>query len=532
MRLAIAQIDAVVGDISGNLRRALEAVGRAEEAGAALTLLPELALTGYPPEDLLHKQHFVHDNLEALREMAAGSRQAVVVGFVDRGDGRLHNSAALCRGGEVVRVYHKRRLPNYGVFDERRYFEPGTDECIVGIEGEAAALTVCEDVWVPELVAEAVTGGSSVVVNISASPFHMGKGVRREEMLSRRARDNGVWLAYCNLVGGQDELVFDGRSAVFSPEGEVVARARSFEEDLLVVDLPPGARSAVGRIEPVPAGEEEVYAALRLGLGDYIRKNGFTDAVLGLSGGVDSSLTAVLAADTLGASHVHGVLMPSPFSSEGSLVDARALADNLGIDTFELPIGPAYEEALSTLRPVFQDRPFDVAEENLQARIRGLLLMGLSNKFGWIVLATGNKSELSVGYSTLYGDLVGGFAPIKDVLKTQVYDLSRWRNSLGAVIPEATLSKVPSAELRPGQTDRDTLPSYEVLDAILRGYVEEDHSPEEIVGHGNDEETVLRVTRMVDAAEYKRRQGPLGIKITPKAFGRDRRMPVTNRYGR
>ena len=533
MRLAIAQIDTTVGDIDGNTRRILDALDRAAGERATLTLLPELAVTGYPPEDLLAKDHFVDDNLMAVERIAGGSGHLAIVGFVDRVGDALYNAMAVCGNGRVLKTYHKRRLPNYGVFDEERYFEPGTGEGLFEIAGELWGLTICEDVWAPEPVAEAVGLGAGMVLNISASPFHAGKGDEREAMLAERASEHGVWLAYCNLVGGQDELVFDGRSLVVSPAGEVVARAVSFEEDLLLVEFDTKGRLGSAERSSESLGPtEEVYRALTLGLADYIRKNGFTDVVVGLSGGIDSALTAAVAADALGPDRVHGVLMPSRYSSEGSLTDARALAENLGIDAVEIPIETPFSSLLDSLEPVFAGAEPDVTEENLQARVRGTLLMALSNKHGWLVLATGNKSELSVGYSTLYGDMVGGFAPLKDVFKTRVYELARWRNEGGVVIPEAIIGKAPSAELRPDQTDQDSLPPYDALDAILEAYVERDLSPEAIVAEGRDADTVVRVSRMVDAAEYKRRQGPLGIKITPKAFGRDRRMPVTNRYGR
>ena len=533
MRLALAQVDAAVGDIEGNAALAIRRIEAAEEQGAELVLLPELVLTGYPPEDLLARDGFVEDNLFALQQVAARCTGTAMLGFVDRGeDGVLYNAAALCAGGRVTGVYHKRRLPNYGVFDEARYFVPGDEEGLVEIGSEPFGMTVCEDVWVPDLVAEDASSGARFVLNISASPFHTQKGSDREEMLRGRCRESGVWMAYCNLVGGQDELVFDGRSVVIAPSGEIVARAKSFEEDLLLVDVDLEGDARPGRVEPMTGGLAEVYDALRLGLRDYLRKNGFTDVVLGLSGGIDSSLTATLAADTLGREHVHGVLMPSMYSSEGSLTDARQLAANLGIDMRELPIGPAYDAFLKILEPSFDELPFDITEENIQARVRGMLLMALSNKFGWIVLATGNKSELSVGYSTLYGDMVGGFAPIKDVFKTRVYELARWRNGWpgGAAIPQESIDKPPSAELRPGQTDQQSLPPYELLDGILRRYVEEDASRADIVAAGYDTSAVERVCRLVDAAEYKRRQGPMGIRVTPKAFGKDRRMPITNRY--
>lgn len=534
MRVALCQVDVTVGDIDGNVARVLEAVAAAEAAGADFTLLPELALTGYPPEDLLGKDHFVEDNLDALERVAAACMHATVVGFVDRAPGgTLHNAAALCGNGRVLRVYRKRRLPNYGVFDERRWFEAGTEPGLVEFGGEMLALSICEDVWAPEIPAEVASLGARVLFNISASPFHTGKGAEREEMLSARARESGLWLAYCNLVGGQDELVFDGRSCVVSPAGEVVARAAAFEPDVLVADFAPAGRLGAGeRLEPLVEGPEEIWRALEVGLRDYVRKNGFERVVVGLSGGVDSALTVTLACDALGPANVTGALMPSRYSSAHSVSDARALAGSLGLDTVEIPIEGPFSAFEAALAEVFAGREADVTEENLQARVRGTLLMALSNKFGWLVLATGNKSELSVGYSTLYGDMVGGFAPIKDVLKTEVYELARWRNSAdsGPVIPEGTLSKAPSAELRPDQTDQDVLPPYDVLDDILRAYVERDASAEEIVASGHDEATVTRVCRMVDNAEYKRRQGPMGIRVTVKAFGRDRRMPMTNAY--
>jgi NAD+ synthase (glutamine-hydrolysing) len=532
LRVALAQIDVIVGDIEGNATRIVDALRVAQAQGARLVLVPELSLTGYPPEDLLVKDHFVDENLAALERVAATCvGVAAVVGFVDR-DGRgLHNAAALCRGGAVEMTYHKRRLPNYGVFDEERYFEPGSALAVFDLDSVRVALSICEDVWTAESAAEAACAGTRLLVNISASPFDVGKGAEREEMLAGRARDNGLWVAYCNLVGGQDELVFDGRSVVISPDGEVVGRAAAFAPDLLVVDIPEGdAVSSAGRVEPRLDGDEEVYRALVLGLSDYMGKNGFTDVVLGLSGGIDSALTAAIATDALGPEHVHGVMLPSRYSSAGSVRDALALCGNLAIGYVELGIEPAFQSILDTLAEPLRDLPPDATEENIQARVRGTLLMALSNKFGWIALATGNKSELSVGYSTLYGDMVGGFAPIRDVYKTRVWELARWRNRDGVVIPVESIDKAPSAELRAGQLDSDSLPPYETLDRILHRYIEQDMSRGAIVAEGFDADVVARVARMVDAAEYKRRQGPLGIRITPKAFGKDRRMPVTNRY--
>jgi len=533
MRVALAQIDVTVGDVQGNTKLILETVARADAAGAGFTLFPELVITGYPPEDLLAKAHFVESNLDALEMIAAACGQATFVGFVDRVDGVLYNAVAMCGNHRILSIYHKRRLPNYGVFDEQRYFEPGAEAGLLELGGTLFAPTICEDIWVPDIAEEVAGLGAGVIFNVSASPYHIGKGGERERMLASRAADNGVWLAYCNLVGGQDELVFDGRSAIFSPSGEVVARAASFAEDFVIAEFTPGSKlGAAAHLLSVPEPDAEVYGALTVGLRDYVIKNGFTDAVIGLSGGIDSALTAALAVDALGAEHVHGVMMPSRYSSAGSVEDSKELASRLGIDLIELPIEDAFHAFEETLSPVFAGLGTDVTEENLQARVRGTLLMALSNKFGWLVLATGNKSELSVGYSTLYGDMVGGFAPLKDVFKTRVYELARWRNAQenGSVIPEATLTKPPSAELRPGQTDQDSLPPYDTLDAILAMYVEGDRSVDDIVAEGHERAIVERVARMVDAAEYKRRQGPLGIKITPKAFGKDRRMPVTNRF--
>jgi NAD+ synthase (glutamine-hydrolysing) len=534
MRVALAQINTTVGDIPGNVGRILSAVSNAEAQGAGFTLLPELAVTGYPPEDLLHKEHFVEENLDALETVAMGCHHMTLVGFVDRWEGKLYNAMALCGNGQVLQRYYKRRLPNYGVFDEERYFAPGEGPGLMELGGDLFANTICEDIWVPELAAEAAGLGANVVFNISASPFHVGKGTEREEMLVQRARDNNVWLAYCNLVGGQDELIFDGRSVVISPLGEVVARGASFAEDLVIADFTPGARlGASADMRPLITGTAEVYQAIELGLHDYAAKNGFSDVVFGLSGGIDSALVAAIAADALGAEHVHCVLMPSRYSSPGSVSDSIELAENLGIHVLELPIDSAFQAFLDTLESPFQGTEPGVAEENLQARVRGTLVMALSNKFGWLPLATGNKSELAVGYSTLYGDMVGGFAPIKDVFKTHVYDLAKWRNgqSKNPVIPQAIIDKAPSAELRPNQVDQDSLPPYPVLDAILKHYVEKDDSADDIIGMGFPADIVARVIKMTDSAEYKRRQGPVGVKITPKAFGKDRRMPITNRFG-
>ncbi|MBN2247561.1 MAG: NAD+ synthase [Coriobacteriia bacterium] len=529
MRIALAQIDVTVGDIDGNLERCLDAVACA--ADADLVVLPELALTGYPPEDLLARAGFVEYAEDAVQRFAERATRPAVVGFVERGERGIHNAAALVGGGMISAIYRKRLLPNYGVFDEERYFEAGDADVIVTIAGTPCAITICEDIWHPATVERLASSGARVVLNLSASPYHRGKGGERESMLRLRAVANGVWVAYCNLVGGQDELVFDGRSMVFAPDGTLVARAEAFAEDDVCAEV--GAdtvRPLTGAIAAAPVAAEELYRALVLGLADYCGKNGFTDVVLGLSGGIDSALVAAVAADALGPAHVHGVLMPGPYSSAGSVDDALALAVSLGIDKRTLPIGGPLDAFLETLRPSSGDLGRTLTEENLQARVRGTLLMALSNTNGWLVLATGNKSELAVGYSTLYGDMAGGYAPIKDVFKTNVYELARWRNRDGEVIPRATIDKPPSAELRPDQTDQDSLPPYDELDAILLGYIEQDRSVDDLLASGHDAAAVERVVRMVDAAEYKRRQAAPGTRVTAKAFGRDRRMPITNAY--
>ena len=573
MRIALAQINTVVGDVWGNVERATDALGRAVEEGADLVAFPELTMTGYPPEDLLLRPSFIEENLEALHDFSRRVPEGVAaaVGFVDL-DGDLYNGCAIVSGGEILHRYHKRYLPNYGVFDENRYFREGEGAPVVRLDGSLVGVSVCEDIWYPGGPArEQALGGATVLLNISASPYHRLKGDSRERMLSVRASDYGCYVVFCNLVGGQDELVFDGRSAVLDPGGNVIARAKQFEEDLLLVDLHPeealfhrlhdprprkenpdqvpvivevparkdGARVASRlehhgepRVEPTLPEEGEALEALVHGLGDYFRKNGFSRAVLGLSGGIDSSLAAYVAAKALGPENVTGVLMPSRYTTELSNTDAAALAKNLGVDTQVVPIGPAFDAYGAMLEGAFRGLPEDVTEENLQSRIRGNILMALSNKFGWIVLSTGNKSEMSVGYSTLYGDMAGGFAVIRDVPKTLVYRVCQHINEIEGreVIPDSVLQKEPSAELREDQRDVDSLPPYEVLDPILQAYIEEDKGIGEIVASGFDEEDVRRVVKLVDAAEYKRRQAPTGIKVTSRSFGRDRRMPITNRY--
>ncbi|HLL57167.1 MAG TPA: NAD+ synthase [Rubrobacteraceae bacterium] len=570
MKVALAQIDTVVGDVWGNVEKAADVLAQAVEGGAELVAFPELTTTGYPPEDLLLRPSFIRDNQRALEEFAGEVPEGVAaaIGFVDL-NGDLYNACAVISGGEILHRYHKRYLPNYGVFDENRYFREGSGAPILKVGRNLVGLSVCEDIWYPGgPPREQALGGAGVLLNVSASPYHRLKGASRERMLGVRASDHGCYVIFCNLVGGQDELVFDGRSAVFDPEGTVIARAKQFEEDLLFVEIhpeeaifhrlhdprprkedpdhppeivelglpePETLEESAGiehRVEPQLSEEGEVLEALTLGLGDYFRKNGFSRAVLGLSGGIDSAFGAAVAARALDPENVTGVLMPSKYTSDASNTDARALVKNLGIDSQEIPIGPAFDAYREMLEESFKGLPEDETEENIQSRVRGNILMALSNKFGWIVLSTGNKSETSVGYSTLYGDTAGGFSVIRDVPKTLVYRVCQHINEIEGreVIPDSILAKEPSAELREDQRDVDSLPPYEVLDPILEAYIEEDKGISEIVAAGFDEEDVRRAVQLVDRAEYKRRQAPTGIKVTARSFGRDRRMPITNRY--
>lgn len=574
LRIGLAQINTIVGDIEGNAKKIVDKIELAKQMGADIVAFPELALTGYPPEDLLFKPHFVARNKQVLNELAryVSKSLVAVVGFVDQ-DSDIYNAAAILHNGKVVAIYHKNYLPNYGVFDEFRYFQRGDRALVVMLNDIRVGITICEDIWYPGGPArlEALVCDAQVLVNISSSPYHSGKLSWRERMLSVRANDNLAAVAYVNLVGGQDELVFDGASLIVNEQGEVVARAKQFEEDFLIADLDlnniersrlrdPRRRQdkkAIGdevferievvkldfdKHEPKPFVERrieehldsvaEVYHALVVGTRDYLVKNKITDAVIGLSGGIDSSLVCCIAVDALGPEHVTGVLMPGPYSSDHSLQDARALAENLGINYLIIPIDDVFQSFLNCLKPVFKDLPFDVTEENLQARIRGMILMALSNKFGWLVLTTGNKSESSTGYCTLYGDTAGGFAVIKDVYKTLVYELAEYVNRKAGkeIIPHRVFTKAPSAELRPNQTDQDKLPPYPLLDSILKAYVEEDRSVSEIISMGYDESTVRMVAWMVDSNEYKRRQLAPGPKVTHRAFGKDRRLPMTNRF--
>jgi NAD+ synthase (glutamine-hydrolysing) len=595
MRLGLCQMNATVGDIAGNAERIRAGMRNAAAAGAELVLFPELALTGYPPEDLLLKEHFLADAAAALQGLAADAREVVaVVGFPERAED-VYNAAAILADGRVHAIYRKVYLPNYGVFDEQRYFQSGAGGAVIDLAGGRLGVTVCEDIWEPGPPAsEEALAGATLILNISASPYHAGKGSERERMFAQRARDNLACVAFCALVGGQDELVFDGHSCVIDHTGATIARAAQFREELLICDVDleaaaaarlrdpsqrPAARrserraqllpalpdatrqdpdatrqaSVAGAVggplnEPLAPVEAEVYGALMLGLRDYVHKNGFAHVVLGLSGGIDSALVACLAADALGHERVSAAIMPSPYSAAATQADARALAAALGLRSHELPIESVMHAYEQTLAHEFAQREPDLTEENLQARIRGNLLMALSNKFGWLVLTTGNKSEMSVGYSTLYGDLAGGFAVIKDVPKTLVYRLCEWRNAPAGArapralagpdappaitqpIPVSILERAPSAELRHDQRDEDSLPPYALLDRILEGYVELDQSREQLIAQGLPAHEVDRTIRLVDLAEYKRRQAPPGIKISARAFGRDRRMPITNRY--
>ncbi len=567
LRIAACQINTVVGDLQGNARRILDALDQAEAAGADVALFPELAVTGYPPEDLLLKPGFVDDNVKVLRHLASRtSRCAAVIGFVDPALD-LYNAAAVCAGGEVRGVYRKRLLPNYAVFDEQRYFTAGSEPLqLYVIGGVRVGISICEDVWSPAgPMSQQAAGGAELILNINASPYHAGRVAERERMLATRAADASCGLVYVNQVGGQDELVFDGASAVFDASGELVASAPQFEEALLTVDievqpvfrkrlLDPRGRTSAQALPVVVVSEvcrhqqdrcpptlavpldraDEVYRALVLGTRDYARKNGFTDVVLGLSGGIDSSLVTVIAADAVGPDRVHAVALPSQYSSEGSITDAEKLAANLGIDLRTIPIEAAQAAMVELLAPSFAGHEEDITEENLQGRIRATLLMALANKFrSWLVLICGNKSELAVGYTTIYGvDMAGGFAVIKDVTKTAVYELAAARNRLAGydLIPQSVLDKAPSAELRPGQRDDQSLPPYEVLDPIVTAYVEGDQTAEDLIEAGHDADLVRHLTRLIDVAEWKRRQAPVGVRVTAKAFGRDRRMPITNGY--
>jgi NAD+ synthase (glutamine-hydrolysing) len=568
MRLALAQMNTIVGDLDGNRARIVERLAEAREAGAELVLFPELAVTGYPPEDLLLRPGFLRAAAESLEAIAGETKGIAALVGTPHLDRDLFNACAVCVDGEVKAIYHKQFLPNYGVFDEDRYFQAGRELVLLRCGETLIGPTICEDIWQPGPPAtDLALAGAHVVANISASPFHLGKGVEREDMLATRARDNSCWIVFVNAVGAQDELIFDGHSLVLDEEGQIVARGPAFEEALLIVDVdaatavsrrlrdarrralarargelpnppvvevperdPPGSIEPV--VEPTLDELEQMRRALELGLGDYVEKNGFHDVVLGLSGGIDSALTAALAAETLGPERVHCVSMPSRYSSAETQSDAKRVAETLGVHYQEIPIEPIVEAVTGALTPVFAGTDPGIAEENVQARVRGLLVMALSNKFGWLALATGNKSELSVGYATLYGDMAGGFALLKDVYKTDVFRLARHLNERAGreLIARSVIDRAPSAELRPGQRDEDSLPPYAELDRVLEAYVELDSSLEELASDGFDPGVVERAVALIDRAEYKRRQAPPGVKLRPKAFGRDRRTPITNRW--
>lgn len=546
VRVGLAQVNPTVGDLVGNVALILREYATAAGAGCDIVAFPELSITGYPPEDLVLKPGFLADNMRALNTVveATGNCMAVV-GFVDSvavqvegGEERiLFNAAAVAQNGKILGVYRKQLLPNYSVFDEERYFTPGPSiQDIFSCNGIPFAVSICEDLWVGDPTQQQAQQGAKLCISINGSPFHRNKPTQRDELVSSRARSNGVVVAYVNQIGGQDELVFDGGSLVADAHGVIQARASSFSEDLVVCDISASGDvvcvSAQGEANTASSELERVHAALVLGTRDYVKKNGFTDVVIGLSGGIDSALVAAIAVEALGAEHVHGVSMPSRYSSDGSKDDALVLAQNLNIACQSVPIEPAFAAYLSMLEESFAGKAEDLTEENLQSRVRGMILMALSNKHGWMVLTTGNKSELAVGYFTLYGDSVGGFAIIKDVLKTTVYELCEWINERAgkSLIPRAIIDKAPSAELRPDQRDDQSLPAYEVLDAILEMYVEFDLTASDIIARGYDEVLVRRIARLVDMNEYKRRQCPPGVRVSTKAFGKDRRLPITNRY--
>ncbi|MFH1441693.1 MAG: NAD+ synthase [Candidatus Omnitrophota bacterium] len=553
LRVSIAQINFIVGDLEGNAVKIKKYISQAQEIDSDIVCFPELALTGYPPEDLLIKPKFIQDNIDLLKDIVKSTKDiTAIVGFVDRDSKGIYNAAAVIYNGRIKGIYRKIHLPNYGVFDEVRYFKPGNQAEVFNYKGIIFGVNICEDIWhLGGPAASQAKRGAKLIININSSPFHAGKVKQRENIISKQAKDNKVGIVYANLIGAQDELVFDGQSMAVDQQGKIIGRAEAFKEQLFSLDLElqvpkPKNKSgiinishglikkekkAISIIFAEPLEEiREIYQALVLGLRDYVFKNGFKKVVVGLSGGIDSALVLTLAVDALGKDNVNAVFMPSRFSSHESEIDANQLANNIGLKLLNIPIEDIYKIYLEILRPVFEGVKENITEENLQARIRGNILMALSNKFGWLVLTTGNKSEMSTGYATLYGDMAGGFAVIKDVFKTLVYKLARYRNSISPVIPERIIVKAPTAELKPNQKDSDTLPAYEVLDKILKYYIEEDKNWSKIISMGFNRETVTKVLTMVDKSEYKRRQSPPGIKITPKAFGRDRRMPITNGY--
>jgi NAD+ synthase (glutamine-hydrolysing) len=542
MKIALAQINPTVGNLEGNAQKIIEYIGKAKKQGSELVVFPELAITGYPPEDLLLKPQFITDNINALKKIVKASKGiSVYIGFVDRKgpstrlrraqssrSGRrndLFNAGAFINNGKVIEIYHKNNLPNYGVFDEKRYFKEGTKASVVSFKGVKLGLGICEDIWVEDgPYKNEARAGAKIILNINASPYHVGKIGEREKVLAKRAKATKAHVVYVNMVGGQDELVFDGGSMVFNNKGKLIASASQYKEELLIVD------EKGGRIAPKPARLSEIYEALIMGVRDYVEKNKFGGVIIGISGGIDSALTAVIARDALGSSRIHTIFMPSEYTAQQSLDDSISVTNNLGVKMDVIPIKDVFSQYLSTLAPNFRGKPANIAEENLQARIRGNILMALSNKFGWLVLNTGNKSETSTGYCTLYGDMAGGFSVLKDIPKTLVYKLVNWRNRKKTVIPQSIIDRPPTAELKPGQLDQDTLPPYEVLDPIIKAYVEDNKSVQQIITKGFDKATVSKVISMIDRSEYKRRQSAPGTRISHRAFGKDWRLPITNQY--
>ena len=547
MRIALSQINVTVGDIDGNIDRILQCIKSARDLGVNLIAFPELCITGYPPEDLVFKKQFVDDNLTALQSVISASRNiCVVIGYIDKDTDAIYNAAAIIEHQTLISTYRKMVLPNYGVFDEQRYFTPGNEPTIFNVNGVKTAINICEDIWSDDgPIKYQRKSGSKLLININASPYHRGKREERETLLCKKASENNLAIAYVNLVGGQDELVFDGTSVIVSPEGEVLARASQFSEDNLVFDIsleenPNTKKCKVSNFNLAKDSKaknkepmedlEEVYAALVTGTKDYVKKSGFEKVIVAISGGIDSALVATIAVDALGSENVVGLSMPSRYSSEGSVTDSELLAKNLGIDLLKTSIEPVFSEYLATLKGLFKKAKPNIAEENLQSRTRGTLVMAMSNKFGWLTLTTGNKSEYATGYATLYGDMAGGFAVIKDVPKTLVYKLCNYRNTINKAIPIEIIQKPPSAELKLNQLDEDSLPPYDQLDEILKSYVEDDKTYKEIIAESHDKEVVRKVINLVDSSEHKRRQTPPGVKITERNFGRDRRMPIVNRY--
>jgi NAD+ synthase (glutamine-hydrolysing) len=526
MKIALAQINPTVGALENNAKKIIEYINKAKAQGAELAVFPELAITGYPPEDLLLKPQFISDNLDALKMVVKASKGiGVYVGFVDVEGEALYNAGAFMDNGKIIRIYHKNNLPNYGVFDEKRYFVEGDKPVIVKFKGIKIGLGICEDIWVDEgPYKDEAKGGAKIILNINASPYHVGKINDREKILKKRAISTKAHIIYVNMVGGQDELVFDGGSMVLNSKGKVVARASQYTEEMLVIDENGG--KIIPKLDPL----SEIYETLKMGVHDYVGKNKFGGVVIGISGGIDSALTAAIAGDALGKDKVHTVFMPSDFTSPQSHDDSVTVTKNLGIKMDIIPIKEVFSQFLSTLAPNFKGRSPDITEENLQARIRGNILMALSNKFGWLVLSTGNKSEVSTGYCTLYGDMAGGFNILKDIPKVLVYELAKWRNKVKTVIPQSIIDRAPTAELKPDQKDQDTLPPYEILDKIITLYVEENKSVRQIAAKGLDKSVIAKVASMIDRSEYKRRQSAPGIRITSRAFGKDWRLPITNSY--